>query len=645
MSVAIASYGLWQSAISAERVAVGSLRLSSITIDGGDVYWLEGRPAEGGRNVIVRRSEAGQVADVTPAGTNVRTRVHEYGGGAFAVGQGIVYYSEFADQRLYRLRPGGAPEPLTPAGAWSYADASLDPRRPRLVCVREDRTGAGREPRNTLVTVPLAGDREPEEIASGHDYYSTPRFSPDGRRLCWLTWDHPRMPWDGTELWVAEVAADGQVAAARRIAGGDDDAVFQPGWSPDGTLHFVSDRSGWWNLYRLSEDPLRRGGPSGPPAEPVHAAELDFGRPQWQFGMATWACADGRFVAAYQHRGRWQLATIRADDGRLVQVPTELEPGDNIAATATHAIVAAGSAVDADAVVQIDLETGRSTPIRAAAPAGVDRDDIALPEPIEFPTDGGLTAHAFHYRPRNRRFAAPAGELPPLIVISHGGPTASTSARFNMELQYWTSRGFGVVDVNYGGSSGYGRAYRRRLERQWGVVDVADCVNAAKYLVAAGAADPDRLLIRGRSAGGYTTLAALAFHPGVFRAGASYYGVSDLEAMTRDTHKFEARYLDRLVGPYPADRDIYRARSPIHYAANVTCPVIFFHGAEDLVVPVNQCEVMAGAMRANGLDVETHIFEGEQHGFRRQETVVRCLEAELAFYQRVFLAPRANRLL
>jgi dipeptidyl aminopeptidase/acylaminoacyl peptidase len=637
----VLSYGSWSSTITAELAAAGVIRLSAVAIDGDDVYWLEGRPAEEGRNVIVRRTAMGLVSDITPAGSNVRTRVHEYGGGAYVVSRGVVYYSEFVDQRLYRLTPGGSPHALTPEGAWCHADGSIDPRRPRLVCVREDRTAPGREPQNTLVAVSLDGSEPVDVIASGHDFYSTPRFNPDGSRLCWLTWDHPRMPWDGTELWVAGIADDGRPGPAELVAGGAGDAVFQPGWSPDGALYFVSDRSGWWNLYRLDDGGIKR----------VHAAKADFGRPQWQLGMATWAWAgEGTLVAAFQAQGRWHLSTIATGDGVLTVVPTELEPGDNVAATPTRAIVAAGSPVEGDAIVEIDLETGRSTPlgkapaigVAAAVEGGVESGDVSRPTPIEFPTESRLTAHAFHYAPRNSRFAAPAGELPPLIVISHGGPTASASMRLNLELQFWTSRGFAVVDVNYGGSSGYGRAYRRRLEGQWGVVDVADCVNAAKYLVAAGAADPDRLVIRGRSAGGYTTLAALAFHPDVFRAGASYYGVSDLEAMTRETHKFESRYLDRLVGPYPQNRDVYRARSPLHHAAQVTCPVIFFHGADDLVVPVNQCRMMAEAMRANGVAVKTVIFEGEQHGFRRQETVIRCLEAELAFYQQVFLAPRSS---
>lgn len=622
-----APYGTWSSPFTAAQAAAGSRRLSAVALDDDDVYWLEGRPDEGGRNVIVRCSATGAVSDVTAAGTNVRTRVHEYGGGAYVVDRGVVYYSEFQDQRLYRLTPGVAPLALTPPGAWCYADASVDPLRPRLVCVREDHTTRGREPVTTLVSVSTREPGDVEIIASGHDFYSTPRFSPDGSRLCWLTWEHPRMPWDGTELWLADVLSDGRIRPPQLVAGGERDAIFQPGWSPDGILYFASDRTGWWNLYRFHEGIV----------EPVCPKAVEFGRPQWQFGMATWTFDHPRrVVASYQELGRWRLSTISMPDGGFVPVPTEIEPGDNVVSTGGHAFVAGGSPVTADAVMRVDLETGQATPLHSARETPPDDDDISRPEPIEFPTDGGVTAYAFYYAPLNRSFVGPVGELPPLIVISHGGPTASTSTRLNLELQFWTSRGFGIVDVNYGGSSGYGREYRQRLRGAWGVVDVADCVNAAKYLAARGAADPKRVVIRGRSAGGFTTLAALAFHPGVFAAGASYYGVADLVAMTRDTHKFESRYLDGLVGAYPEEAELYTSRSPVEHAGQITSPVIFFHGAEDLVVPVNQCEAMANALRTKGLRVEVIILEGEQHGFRKKESVIRCLEAELAFYLEVF---------
>ena len=624
----VAPYGTWKSPIAAHTVAAGALRLGGVVLDGDDLYWIEGRPNEAGRSVIVKRSPDGHVADVTPAGTNVRTRVHDYGGAAYVVSRGTIYYSEFVDQRVYRLDPGSPPEPLTPPGDWFYADGSINPSRTQLVCVREDYSTQRHEPVTTLVS--LAIDRPVSAgtvIASGHDFYSSPRFNPDGSRLSWLCWDHSRMPWDGTELWVADVSDDGTLDRPRRVTGGETDAIFQPGWSADGTLYFVSDRTGWWNLYRVRDNSV----------ELVHAMTADFGRPSWQLGMSTWAFADAsRLVVTYQQRGRWRLATIDVRTGAFTPVPTDLEPGENITATGTHAVFVGGSTAALEAVVRVELTTAAVETVRSVSEVVVADDYLSPPEAIEFPTENGLTAHAFFYAPRNRDLIASPDERPPLIVVSHGGPTASTSARLNLEVQYWTSRGFAVVDVNYGGSSGYGRDYRRRLNGLWGIVDVDDCVNAAKYLVARGQADPDRLVIRGRSAGGYTTLAALTFRPDVFGAGASYYGISDLEAMALETHKFESRYLDSLLGPDAAGRDIYHARSPIRFVDRLSCPLILFQGLEDRVVPPNQSRMMASALRAKGVPVALLTFEGEQHGFRKKETIVRCLEAELYFYGAVF---------
>ncbi len=621
-------YGTWTSPLTAQTVAAGALRLGGIVLDHDDIYWIEGRPQEGGRNVIVKRSAEGRIADVTPAGTNVRTRVHEYGGAAYSVSDRVVYYSEFADGRVYRLEPGGRPAPLTPPGDWFYADFSMHPSRTWLACVREDHTAPGREAVNTLVWLQVDHPSTAGHVlASGFDFYAYPRFSPDGSCLSWVAWRHPQMPWDGTELWVADVTPDRTIERPRHVTGGDADSIFQPGWSPDGTLYLASDRSGWWNLYRLREGRI----------EAVHEMEADFGRPLWQLGMSTWAFADrSRLVATYQQQGRWRLATIDVETGTFAPVCPELEPGENVAAGQQHAVFVGGSAMTPDAVIRLDLETGVAEKIRVASTIEIDTGYLSDPEPIEFPTDGGLTAHAFYYAPRNRDFTAPAAERPPLILNSHGGPTASTSMRLNLEVQYWTSRGFAVVDVNYGGSSGYGRAYRERLKGQWGVVDVADCVNAARHLASAGRVDADRLIIRGRSAGGYTTLAALTFHPEVFKAGASYYGISEIEAMTRETHKFESRYLDSLIGPYPTERDVYRARSPIHVVDRLSCPLILFQGLEDQIVPANQARLMADAVRVKGLPVALLTFAGEQHGFRRADTIVRCLEAELYFYGAVF---------
>jgi dienelactone hydrolase len=626
--VLTAAYGTWTSPITAETVAAGALRFGSVMVEDETIYWLEGRPAEGGRGVIVKRTPDGRVLDVTPTGTNVRSRVHEYGGAAYAVSRGTIYYSAFVDQRIYRLPPGGQAEPLTPPGDWFYADFAIDLPRKRLVCVREDHTVNNREAVTTLVSVPLDGPPSSGDIVvAGFDFYAEPRLSPDCSRLSWLAWRHPQMPWDGTELWVATVRADGALAGPTRIAGGDAESIFQPAWSPDGVLYFVSDRTGWWNLYRAS--PSR--------VEAVCEMPAEFGRPLWQLGTSTWAFADAsRIVAACAQGGRWRLVTIDVTTGRLAAVATDFEPADSVASNRTHAVLVGGWAQAPDAVALVDLASGDVDTIRAAATADIDPTFISASEAIEFPTDAGLTAHAFTYAPCSGTFNAPTGERPPLIVVSHGGPTAASHGRLNLEVQYWTSRGFAVVDVDYGGSSGYGRSYRQRLRGQWGVIDVADCVNAAEHLVALGKADGNRLIIRGRSAGGYTTLAALTFAPGVFKAGGSYYGVADLELLARDTHKFESRYLDSLIGPYPARRDLYEARSPIHFVERLSCPLIFFQGLEDRVVPPDQSRIMADAVRAKGLPVALLTFEGEQHGFRKAETIVRCLEAELSFYGSVF---------
>jgi dipeptidyl aminopeptidase/acylaminoacyl peptidase len=632
--------------VTARAIAEQGLRLSSVAVDGDVVYWLEGRPGEGGRNALVRRRPDGVVEDVTPPAFNVRTRVHEYGGGAYLVDRGDIVWSNFADQRLYHIRASAADEPpraLTPEGACFYADAVVDRARGRLICVREDHRVAGREPINTLVAIPLSGaPSEGEVIAAGYDFYSTPRLSPDGSALCWICWRHPRMPWDGTELWVAGVRGDGGLEPGALIAGGDRESIYQPGWTGDGTLYFASDRDGWWRLYRVDGvgSHFENRNDSRPHYEAVlreAPPDAEFGRPQWVFGTATWAAAGpDRLAVAYTSRGQWQLATIDTRAGTLADVAGDLEPHDWLTATSTHAVLVAASPRRSDAVMRVDLADGHAETLRASSTLVLDPASISTPEAIEFPTAPDRTAHAFYYAPRSAAHAAAADERPPLIVISHGGPTTATQSTLDPRIQFWTSRGFAVVDVNYGGSSGYGRAYRERLNGEWGVTDVADVVNAARYLVAQGKADRHRLIVRGGSAGGYTTLAALTFQPDVFKAGASYYGISDLEVLARDTHKFESRYLDSMIGPYPELKEVYRTRSPIHYVDRLACALILLQGLDDKVVPPNQSQMMADAVRSKGWPVAYLTFEGEQHGFRKAATIVRSLEAELFFYAAVF---------
>jgi dipeptidyl aminopeptidase/acylaminoacyl peptidase len=607
-------------------VIAETVRLSSIVLDGEDVYWLEMRPEEGGRYTVVRRSLNGRTTDVTPAAFNVRTRVHEYGGGSYTVSAGTVYFSNWHDQRLYRQEPGREPRAITPEANLRYADGVIDGPRGRMLCVCEDHSVPGQEAANSLVALDLEGQRPRRVLAAGNDFYASPRLSPDGSHVAWLTWNHPNMPWDGTELWLGRLAEDGTLLDSKRVAGGEAESIFQPEWSPDGTLYFASDRTGWWNLCRWS----------GGHVEPLCAMEAEFGLPQWVFGMSTYAfVSHTSIICAYAQQGSWNLASLDTVTGHLTPIDTPYTMITQVRATPHRSLFLGGSLTEAMAVVELDLATGEHQVLRRTSQTDVDPAHISLPEPVEFPTEKGLTAHAFFYAPRNRDAVGPQHERPPLLVISHGGPTGATDTTFNLGYQYWTSRGFAVLDVNYGGSTGYGRAYRQRLNGQWGIVDMDDCANAARYLVQRGEVDGRRLIIRGGSAGGYTTLCALTFRD-LFAAGASYYGVSDLEALAKETHKFESRYLDHLVGPYPESQQLYVERSPIHFSERLGCPVVFFQGLEDQVVPPNQAERLVKALRTKGVPVAYVPFEGEQHGFRRAENLKRALEAELSFYSQIF---------
>ena len=626
----IAPYGAWPSPLTAARVAAGALRLDHIQLDGDDVYWVEGRASEGGRYVIVKRAPSGEIADVTPPAFNVRTRVHEYGGAAFTVDRGTIYFSNFADQRIYRQAAGEAPEPITPAHCF-YADFRVDRLRERLISVREDHSKSG-EPVNAVVAIePRSGGTEMPPfwheviLVGGADFYSDPSVSPDGTSLAWVQWHHPNMPWDGSELCVARFNPDGTLGGTRTIAGGPTESIFQPEWSPDGTLYFVSDRSGWWNLYRRCAGQV----------EVVHAMAAEFGKPQWTFSMVSYAFVSAdRIAATYTRDGRWHLALI--DTNTLAFTPVELpvQPLESIHASAQAIFFLGGSATEATAITRLALADMSIEVLRSASAEQIDPAWISVPEAVTF-TAAGRDVHAFYYPPTSPDVSAPVGESPPLLVLSHGGPTGATLDVLDSKIQFWTSRGFAVLDVNYSGSTGYGRVYRERLNGQWGIADVDDVVGGARAMVAAGKADPARLIIRGGSAGGYTTLAALTFHQ-TFKAGASYYGISDLEMLQRDTHKFESRYNESLIGPYPAARDVYVQRSPIHFTDRLSCPIILFQGLDDKVVPPNQSEMMAEAVRRKGLKVKYVTFEGEQHGFRKAATIIRALEEELAFYRDVF---------
>ena len=629
----VAPYGSWASSVTAERVASANIRLGQTAIADHHVYWTEGRPQELGRNVLVRAGADGVAHDLTAPPWNVRSRVHEYGGGAFSIGAGEVFFSHFDDQRVYRLGASGAAVGLTSAGSMRYADAVVDATRGRLIAVREDHTAAAGAPINTLVAIDLATGAE-RVLAGGHDFLSSPCLNPGGDRLAWLTWDHPQMPWDGSELWVAALADDGSLGPARPVAGGVRESIFQPAWSPSGELHFVADRSGWWNLYR------ERGGS----VEALCPMAAEFGEPQWSFGMSTYGFdRQGRIVCTCTLNGVAQLGVLPADGGELRRIETPFSAIRELKVGSDFVAFFGGSPDAPEALIRLDLVDESHVVVRSSGAAPQDPAQVARAEPVTYPTGQGLEAHAFYYAPTNGAFDGPASECPPLIVTNHGGPTGATNATFRWAIQFWTQRGFALVDVNYGGSSGFGRAYRERLKGQWGLVDVEDSINAARFLARRGDVDPARIVIRGASAGGYTTLAALTFHD-FFAAGTSHYGIGDLEALARDTHKFEARYLDGLVGPYPEAQALYSARSPVHHTERLSSALLLLQGAEDKVVPPSQAEAMVAAMRAKGLPVAYLLFEHEQHGFRRAENIRRALEAELFFYGKVLGFEPADRI-
>jgi dipeptidyl aminopeptidase/acylaminoacyl peptidase len=622
----IAPYGSWTSPITADQIVQGSVGLGQVVVDRGDLYWSESRPSEKGRVTIMWRGADGEIAEVLPPEFGARSRVHEYGGGSYTVSGGVVYFVRDSDQCVWRRVPGLDPVALTAAGPARYADLVVDGARDRIIAVREDHRAGLSEPENDLVAI--GADGSVVTLAHGDDFYASPRLSPDGDQLTWLSWSHPNMPWDGTCLWLATLDESGAPQNPRIIAGGPMESIFQPSWSADGTLYFVSDRSGWWNLYCWEKN--------GEPRA-LRPMEAEFGLPQWAFGMSSYThLPGGDILAAYVQQGTRALGRINPKTGALRAVdtafcdfdgPKALDDSDGFVA------FLGASQTGAAQLVIHDLATADERVIRNSLDFALDPGDVSVAEAVNFESEGGATAHGFYYPPQNSRFTGEGP--PPLIVKSHGGPTGRTGDSFSLKIQYWTSRGFAVLDVNYRGSTGFGRAYRQALDGVWGVADVDDCMFGAQYLVDRGLADPARLIITGGSAGGYTTLSALTFRD-TFKAGASHYGIGDLTALAKDTHKFESRYLDRLVGPWPEAESLYRARSPIEHAEGLDCPVIFFQGLDDKVVPPNQAEEMVAVLREKGIPVAYIPFEGEGHGFRQAASIKRALEAELSFYGRVF---------
>ncbi|MBW2445336.1 MAG: S9 family peptidase [Deltaproteobacteria bacterium] len=618
--------GSWPSPLGATEVAGGSLRLSQVRLQGGRLYWLEGRPDEAGRGVVCVAGPGEVPRDVTPADQNVRSRVHEYGGGDYAASEhGLFFVAEAGGVHRQRAEGEGAvPVPGLARDA-RHADFAVSPDGRWLVAV-EERAQAGAEPTNRLIAVPLEGDAPPVVFASSHDFVSSPCFSPDGERLAYLAWSHPHMPWDAAELRELRFGPAGPAGPSRHVAGGDGESVFQPGYSPEGRLTFVLDRSGWWNLHQEREGSVVC----------LHAREAEFGTPQWVFGMTTWAFVDeNTVVAILRERGHDRIVRLNLESGACVALELPGVAVSSLAADSREVAFISATAEVGASLKRMTWAEGRVETVRASADLEFDARSISAAEPVTFPTGEGEEAYAFHYAPRSAGFEIPKGERPPLLVKIHGGPTAAASPGLDLGVQFWTQRGFAVLDVDHRGSTGYGRAFRERLYGLWGVVDVEDCVAGADYAVGAGLADPRRLAIRGGSAGGFTTLAALCFHDR-FAAGCSRYGIGDLAALAADTHKFESRYTDRLVAPWPEGRDVYRERSPLHHVEGFDRPVLFFQGLDDRVVPPNQTETLVAALARRGVPHAYVAFAGEGHGFRRAETLIECLDAELHFYGRVF---------
>jgi dipeptidyl aminopeptidase/acylaminoacyl peptidase len=622
-------HGAWPTPITSELVVRAAAQLGEVVVDGTDVWWSEARPAEGGRSVIVRRSGDGTVADVLPPPWNARTRVHEYGGGAWTVSDGTLWFTEFTDQRLYRLDPGSdtpvavTPEPAVPAGV-RHADLRVLPDGSATLAVRETHpaSGGAADVVNELVRV---GPEGTEVLVSGPDFVSDPRPSPEGDALAWLQWDHPHMPWDAAQLVVR--GFDGR---ARLIAGRPGESVVQPVWGPDGTLWFLCDRTDVWSLYR------RR--PHGE-VELVLDLGGDIGGPQWRFGQSRYALmADGRIVLAYGRAGADRLAVLQDGDVRELDLPWSTFR--YVTAQGTAIVCVAGSPSSEPVVLRLDVDGGEPEVLRPARDLGLNPAWFSRPEHVTFPTEdrgtGIAEAHALVYPPANPEATAPDGDLPPLLVVVHGGPTGAALPVLDLDIQYWTSRGFCVADVDYRGSAGYGRRYRDALQGRWGVVDLDDVVACARHLADSGRVDPARMAIRGGSAGGYTTLAALSMRPGVFTAGASHFGVADLTAFITGTHKFEAHYLDGLVAPWPSGAGVYAERSPINHVDTLDTPLAVFQGDEDAIVPPDQAEIIVAALREKGVPHVYLLFAGEQHGFRRAENIRAALDAELSFYAQVW---------
>lgn len=621
-----APYGSWHSPISAKQVAAASIRLGQLRCCNKTVFWTELRPNENGRNAMMVLDEQDGIEEALP-GFNVRSRVHEYGGGAFAILDDIMVFTNDDDGGIYCVMSGKEARRINPTtDSRRYADFVIDKIRRRVICVAEEVSATASLTENYLISFDLMGLQPGQVLASGRDFYASPQINLNGNRITWLAWDFPNMPWDGCELWLADYDDQGLIGSAKKITGGISESIFQPQWSDDSKLYFVSDRSGWWNLYCYDNKKISC----------VLSMDAEFGLPQWIFGMSTYGFAsDHKIVCSFQQDGSSHLAVIDSQSKHIRPLSYPVSDISDLQVCGRYAVFIAASPTTMSAIYRLEIETGECELVYSPQENILDQAAVSLPQPMKYPAADGSQVHAFYYPPVNQDYDAPEGSRPPLLVKSHGGPTAATSNGLNLKIQYWTSRGFAILDVNYRGSTGFGREYRESLKGLWGHADVEDCVFGARYLVDRGLVEEKNMAISGSSAGGYTTLCALTFY-NIFAAGASYYGISNLESLVQDTHKFEARYLDSLIGPYPEQQQTYHDRSPLHYSDQLSCPIVFLQGEEDRVVPPAQAESMVNILREKKLPVAYVLFPGEQHGFRQAENIQRALEIEYYFYSKVF---------
>ena len=643
--------GRWPSPITAGLVAQTAPAVNFLSVENDCLYWVESRPWDAGRNVIMCRNANGEVMDLLPPPFSHHSRVHEYGGRAYVVNRGVLYFIHALDQRLYALclSADATPRALTPSSNWRFADLIVDDHRHRIIAVGECHPENG-EPANMLVSLQMDpihdAENTPQPIIHQADFYAYPRLSPDGKTLCWIQWCHPQMPWDGTELWLGTMAPDGTLMHSHQVAGDHQEAIMQPIFSPDGDLYFVSDHSNWWNLYCITSP----NSSNSAAAAPILKRSAEFAAPLWQLGVTYFDFIDAQTVGClFSAEGVWSAAIFDIESETLNIAKTPYSHFHSACCFHGNLVCVAANAQEAQCIIRFDKTddsghlnqyTSLYTPenasdTRTVSPPSITKEDLSFPESVIFPSADGTFAQGFFYPPTNADYHVRENELPPLLVMCHGGPTSSTSSQLSLKIQYWTSRGFAVFDLNYRGSSGFGRGFRQALNHNWGMADVEDTRYAVNHLVAEGWVDPQRCAIRGGSAGGYTVLATLTFTQ-TFKAGASLYGIGDLETLARDTHKFESRYLDGLIGPYPQCRERYVQRSPVHHADQLECPVIFFQGLKDRVVPPNQAQMMVHALRQKGIRAEHITYPEEGHGFKDASVIVHALETELAFYQDVF---------